>query len=110
MFSAALFTESMWPDAYWPSGGVVTVSVTLRYMGAPVVNQGVDYVVTRSDTDSLTDQYVTHGYGTTDADGVLSIEVSPIWSGLQLKVYADTIPLDNQIHGAKGWIKVATAS
>ena len=92
------------------SVGSVAVSVTLRYMGAPVGNQGIDYVVMRSSSASATDTYVTHGHGTTDADGVLTIAVPPIYSGRQLKVYADTIPLDNQIHGAKGWIKVATAS
>lgn len=106
MFGGGMFAGNLFGAAYFHGGGsdadAGIVSTVWTSRGVPFANQALDYLIQVAD-----DTVIASGTGTTDALGVLSIEVSANYIGLPVIVSVDNIGSDMGTAG-RVWGKVKT--
>lgn len=93
MFGGGMFSGNLFGAAYFHGGGsdadAGIVSTVWTSRGVPFANQSLDYLVQVAD-----DSIIASGTGSTDALGVLTIEVGAQYVGLPVVVSVDNIGSD----------------
>lgn len=110
MFTPAFFTSEMWDGRFWPgyepslAFGVLTTT-WLDSAGDPFAVQALDYVVKNSSNG-----IVTSGTATTNANGVLSVNVPEVYIGQKLLIHVENVSSSMVTTGKFHGTQVATVA